>query len=99
MAKLIDLDECERIRRMVLKSITEDPGRTNFWFSFSVDGLGDTDLVVSSGRSSCRQCGEKISKGELAIQGMYDFAQGGAFTASRVQIHLQYCNGGNRGEL
>ena len=94
MAKLIDLDECERIRRMVLKSITEDPGRTNFWFSFSVDGLGDTDLVVSSGRSSCRQCGEKISKGESAIGGMYDFAQGGAFTTTEVHIHLRDCGEG-----
>ena len=50
------------------------------------------ELVIASGRASCRQCGQKIAKGEQAIKGCYDVSQGGnPWLMSDVQIHLHDC--------
>ena len=42
-------------------------------------------MVVASGRTHCRECGEKITRGDAAIP----FAA--SFTASRAYIHRREC--------
>ena len=62
--------------------------------SFSGNGgCGSLEVVQSSGRPRCRQCGEKIAKGSLAIKGCYDFAgQCNPWTMVDVYIHHRECN-------
>ena len=94
--ELISHDECEYARRNVAR-IAEETGEG--WekrlgaLSFSRDGLGDVEIVDGTGRARCRQCGERIRKGERAIKGYYDFNGCGSWTAVTVQIHLHDCNG------
>jgi len=53
--------------------------------------MGTLEVVEATGRAVCRCCGEKIAKGELAIQYFYDFTGSGSWTAVKVQIHAGAC--------
>jgi len=53
--------------------------------------MGTLEVVEATGRAVCRCCGEKIAKGDLAIQYFYDFTGSGSWTAVKVQIHARAC--------
>lgn len=48
------------------------------------------EAAIGTGRASCRQCGNKIKKGEKAIKFPYSFTDGSynAWTAVTCQIHV-----------
>jgi hypothetical protein len=90
---LIDSYDCKRTREDVTGDLAERPDRKSFSGSFHGNGgCGALELVTGTGRATCRQCGEKIAKGEQAIKGCYDVSQGAnPWLMSDVQIHLRDC--------
>jgi hypothetical protein len=96
---LIDAYDCIKTREYVKLDLERDPERKRFSQSFTGNGgCGALELVIGTGRATCRQCGEKIAKGESAIKGCYDVSQGAnPWLMSDVQIHLRECTDEHRG--
>lgn len=86
--ELIARWECRATRTDVHQAITT--GRPLNSLTFGGWGIGGLELVVATGRATCRQCGQKITKGEPAIKGPWD-AEGNSWTARDVQIHFNEC--------
>ncbi len=47
------------------------------------------ERATASGRARCRQCAQKIAKGEPALVGYHDFNGHGSYTAVRCWLHLE----------
>lgn len=47
--------------------------------------------IATTGRATCRCCGQRIAKGEEVLRFPWDFAKCGSFTATNVQIHAAAC--------
>ena len=45
-------------------------------------------VVVASGRSTCRACGQRIAKGEPQVSFMWDFNGCGSWTATTAALHV-----------
>lgn len=54
---------------------------------------GVIEEKIGTGRATCRECGNKIAKGEKSLQFCYDFTGCGSWTVVEVQIHLKPCKG------
>lgn len=52
----------------------------------TLEGIGQPEVITGTGRATCRICGKKIKKGEIAIRFAYD-GEGNAWTAIEMQIH------------
>lgn len=60
------------------------------------EGIGpDPKIVISNGRSVCRICGQKIAKGEEAIEFCFG-EEGNSWTACMMKIHLKDCDSPRR---
>jgi hypothetical protein len=59
--------------------------------SSSITEYGSVDVVLGTGRATCRHCGQKIKKGEEALKFHHDFTGSGSWTAQSVQIHRTPC--------
>jgi hypothetical protein len=45
------------------------------------------DKKIATGRATCRCCGQKIAKGEVALYFAYDFTGSGSYTAVWCWMH------------
>ena len=52
---------------------------------------GNVEVFTATGRATCRDCGEKIKRGALALKVGYDFNGSGSWTACEIQIHALQC--------
>jgi hypothetical protein len=53
-----------------------------------VDVYGEIEKVTATGRATCRCCGQKIVKGDEALQFMMDLVGSGSWTATTAYLHL-----------
>jgi hypothetical protein len=52
---------------------------------------GVVEVVIGTGRATCRVCGCKIIKGERAVKFEWDFTGNGSWTLTTCQIHETEC--------
>ena len=77
--------------RSVCEQIRFGANPNDFYMGLT-EGIGPfPKVIVSSGRSTCRVCGQKIKKGEPALSYVHDFHGDGSWTAVDVYVHLNDC--------
>lgn len=85
---MLDADTCDSQRGEVYEKLLEAPLATS---AHTVTQYGDAEMVVGTGRATCRDCGERILKGTGAIKICEDFTGNGGWTAQDVSIHMLPC--------
>lgn len=98
MKKLIPPAEADYIRANVLarlgairKPVDDAERRRVGGAGGNIADCGELEIIDATGRAVCRCCGQKISKGSLAIKFCYDFTGCGSWTVVEVQIHGEHC--------
>ena len=72
--------------------IAKDPSKASEYELTFTEGIGPKpEIVVSTGRATCRFCGKKIAKGARALKFFHDFNGCGSWTAVEIQVHLDGC--------
>ena len=54
------------------------------------------ETKLSTGRATCRACGKKIIKNQIALYGFHDFYGYGSITSTNCWIHNYNCISGEK---
>lgn len=81
--KLLDASECADVRRdLAGLRVGEHLCRSTNALQY-----GAPEVILGTGRATCRCCGQRIAAGTESLRFAWDFHGSGSWTAQEIQIH------------